>query len=254
MKSWIKFSLLTTLSYTLFGAQFASAAIAEQAPLAKEWIETLTDKDFAVLSAPRSVTVVESFGPGGSANGIPKFKVIEHSKCNEISFFRCTSGQDSNFSASINSSASVKGVDGAANLTGVDLVVYPGQEGTMIAEPQKKWTSRLLFDKQIFATFDIGEFIEQVFESLGYDGVVLAKRGDFLLIATTEKRLQKENLQGLLISGSSQRRTLDKSRRKGAGLLSLLNTWHGYGVFQEVAVSTQTSKSEIGSKILLESK
>ena len=95
-------------------------------------------------------------------------------------------------------------------------------------------------------------FAEWFFASLGWDGVVLDQKGPYLLVGSTSTILAMPQLQALAVKGSERKFSLKQGERKGSGLLSLGDTWQGFGVFEVVFLDQGVAALPIGSKLLIE--
>lgn len=87
-------------------------------------------------------------------------------------------------------------------------------------------------------------------KTLGYDAVVLAKEGPFILAGLTSEAKNKR-LQGLLLK-NTQRKFYVRGK-EGAALLQLLKTYKGYGMFEVVIEKDDLSKIKY-SKVLFNAK
>ena len=230
------------------------AAVAEEIPEAKTWYDSLTPAQLGEIKAARVITVVESFANQDQVNGAPKFKTMNFGVCNKVSYLECISPMNANFSVSLNGPEKVKGVSGAFALTGADsLVVLSGEKPTLVGEGGKSTLSIKLKTKDP-SKFDVKSLAELILSTVGYDGVILASAGDYVLVGSTERRLKRVNLQGLAIADSQDKWALSASQRKGKSLLSLVNRNGSYGVFQLVMGGDNVAALEPGTKVLLESK
>ena len=87
-------------------------------------------------------------------------------------------------------------------------------------------------------------------KKLGYDGIVLARQGNFIL-AGLMSRAKNKNIQALLLKNSKGK--LYIRGKKGAALLQLVNTIDGYGLF-EVVINSDDVKDFDYSKVLFNTK
>lgn len=85
----------------------------------------------------------------------------------------------------------------------------------------------------------------------GWDGVVLASSGSRFIVGAPARLLRDPDIQALAISGSKDTEILEENDRAGAGLLSLVKKFNGFGVFESVFVDEKVA-IEVGTKLLIE--
>jgi hypothetical protein len=95
--------------------------------------------------------------------------------------------------------------------------------------------------------------LEDIFDKLGYDGVVLGLKGDFVLIGSSTKRLGKSSSQALALADTEKDLILSSARRnQGAVLLVPISQKGPFAIFQSVLKSKNLKSIPIGSKVIIE--
>jgi hypothetical protein len=247
-----KFHLYSILVLFLNFSNLATAEIAKKAPGAQEWAKEVISDKAKMKLLYRKLAVVDSFLNDDKVSGKPNFRKIFSKDCTNKSIFICASWEDSQFAVSINPEKMVSGVAGVARISGADFVVYPEKSKIFVSTSDLKWSSELKIKFEDYAKTSLTKIMALSLESFGYDGVVLDERDGFVLVGSVDEKLSKEGLQGLIIGDSESQVRIDKFNRSGASLMSLVNSWQGYAVFQEIVMDDKVKNSKIGSKVILE--
>ncbi len=231
------------------------AEVASRAPDAREWVASINQKELAYLVAPTSIVLVDGFSEGGVKSGQPLFKKFNHKICRNISFFACSSPRDAAYTALLNKGNIAGGIpaifqitdaNGAVVLNGEKLALYGKQGGPGIG---------LAMNKAEYAKLDVRVLADTLLTALGYDAVVIGAKDDYVLVGSTEARLKRPSIQGLIVAGSSDKWTIAGKATKGAGLLSLVSRSGGFGVFQLVLQGDSVGSGiPLGTKVIIESK
>lgn len=231
------------------------AEVASRAPDAREWVDSLPQSDLANLIAPTSIVLVDGFTEGGLKSGHPSFKKFNHQICRNVSFFICTPPRDATFTALLNKGNMTGGIasvfqvsqaNGAVVLSGEKVYLY-GKQGGPGAE--------LEMTKANFTKLDVRIMTDKILSALGYDAIVIGAKDDYVLVGSTEARLKRSSIQGLIVAGSSDKWSIAGKVTKGAGLLSLVSRSGGFGVFQLVLQGDSVGSGiPLGTKVIIESK
>lgn len=234
-------------------AGVALSEIASRAPDAREWIDSLKQEDFEVLIAPTSLILIDSFGEGGAKSGTPVFKKYNHKLCRQVSYFDCAAARDAAFSALLNAKSAGAGVAGAFALSPANTVIAASGDKVLMYGRHSTSPVDLGMSKADFSKLNIKVLTDKILTALQYDAVVLAAKDDYLLVGSTESRLKRSNIQGLVVGSSSDKWSLAGVDSKGAGLLSMVSRYGGFGVFQVVLQGDSVGSTvPLGTKVLIE--
>ena len=98
------------------------------------------------------------------------------------------------------------------------------------------------------------DLIAWLYNSLGWDGIVLDQKGDQVLIGSTIKSLAIPQVQALAVNESAAKVNLKPNERVGAGLLSLREGRGAFGVFDIVFLGQGVTTIQPGTKLVIEKK
>lgn len=232
----------------------ALAEIASRAPDAREWVDSLKQTDIDSIIAPTSLTLVDSLGDGGSKAGATVFKKFNHKTCRQISYFSCTSQRDASYSMLLNGKNLGGGIAAVFAVTPANAAVVASGDKVLLYAKQSTTPLDLGIKKADFTKLNIRTVTDKIMTALGYDAVVLAAKDDYLLVGSTEARLKRPSIQGLIVGSSSDKWSLVDVDSKGAGLLSLVSRFGGFGVFQLVLQGDSVGSTvPLGTKVIIES-
>jgi hypothetical protein len=244
--------LLSMFAVCLF-SQKVLAEIATRAPDARQWVESLNQSDIDALVAPTSLVLLESLGDAGSKTSSPTFKKFNHKLCKQLSFFLCTSSRDAAFSALLNCKGMTSGISSVFAISPANAAVVASGEKIMLYGKPLSAPIEVEMEKADFSKLNLRVLTDKILTSVAYDAVVLAAKDDYLLVGSTELRLKRPNIQGLIVASSSDKWTLSGVNSKGAGLLSLVSRSGGFGVFQLVLQGDSVGSTvPLGTKVLIE--
>jgi hypothetical protein len=228
---------------------------AEAAPNAKAWKDSISQDRLTAIKGPTMLTFVKEFSEGDKAKGRPVFLDFDIKTCGTDGFISCASKQNAEFSLQINNPAVGLGLTGAAAVTGANGVVYVADKKVFLSDAQGKHSTPLKIKIADFEKGVLSQISNQVFAALRYHGVVIDKKGPFILVGSTSKTLSKPSLQALTLASSEDLWVLDESsKRDGASLYVLDNHSDGFGVFQEVVSGKNDTPVVPGTKIIIETK
>ncbi len=86
-------------------------------------------------------------------------------------------------------------------------------------------------------------------QSLGYNGVIVAIRDGYYLVASYQDILQKKP-QGLVLENSMDSFFMNEKNKKGEALIQALSVEGSVGVFQSV-IQAQGASFQVGDKVIL---
>lgn len=94
--------------------------------------------------------------------------------------------------------------------------------------------------------------LQWTFQSLGYDGVILAVKDIYALVAGSAQVMQGEKIQALAIRSSEKSIALLTKKRSGSGLLQLEKSKGGFAIFRILAKAKDTSELVQGTKLTIQ--
>lgn len=235
----------------LFSSQL-SAEVAPTAPSLSTWRTEFSKVDVKTIVAPSRVVIVKNFSENNEASGFPVFLEYDHNECAKSSFWTCASFKEARLAAQINQRASSLGVSGAAKMSRSDAVVFALGNKVFFSNSDSTVKQQLKINVKDLAKIDL--LNESIIDALGYDGVVLDIKEGYFLVGSVKSKLEKEDAQGLLLASSSKAWSMKGAKRKGNGLVHLVEKSEGFAVFQEIIGNKAMEPISIGSKLILESK
>ncbi len=222
----------------------------QKAPDAKNWSETFDRSDLDRRTVPIRVLVLESLkrSSSGALKTVPL--AFNSDMCGQVSFISCVNGADFSYGLKINKvPQTIKDAE-LAKVSGADALIYSDGESVVFANAYGKDLITIKDAPKLNKKLDARRLFDRLLASLGYDGIVLDIKGDYLLVGTFDARLKKRDLQGLLIKHSADSFFIhSKKSKEGAALLSLVGYYGGYAVFKSI-IGGDTVK--LGQKVLIE--
>ncbi len=89
-------------------------------------------------------------------------------------------------------------------------------------------------------------------KAFGYDGVILDKQGDYLLVGSATLFFKKKSIQALAFKGSHNKFSLRPSEREGMGLLTLVKRSGAYAIFKVLFLGKDAGEIPLNTKVLIE--
>jgi len=128
------------------------------------------------------------------------------------------------------------------------------------SDQSKEWiTFRIVNNaKEILAkeksptSFNTESLYRWLAKSFGYDGVVLAKKGEYLLVGSSTVFFKKKNIQAMAFRDSEKKFSLRPSEREGMGLLTLVKKSGSYGIFKVLFLGRGFTDVPLNTKVLIE--
>ena len=246
----IKLKILVLL---FLAVDVAHANTLKKAPSAKTWLDSLNLKTEESKKFPSKLLILNSF-----AKGVPIPLVYNHSQCEDVSFISCVEGQNFAYALKINKMPSELKLGDLMKFSGANLILV--NEGKGINLYLAGETEKMEFSKsgKLNEKLNPRKILNRLMAVLGYDGVVLAVDGPFLLVGGSEAAAKDNSKQGILIDKSADRWSLDSesqssdsAKSKAYALLTFENSYEGYAVFR--AFFTDSSgEAKIGQKVIIE--
>jgi len=210
-----------------------------------------------VKDAPTSYPHVMAFVTDLPAKGMPKFLDIDHAAFNALGYFQVPDQVSVAWDMKLNHDAISKlnPFQVVLRLTQADTVVLAPPKGDwQFLRPGKHGERQVIAKVKPPQSTKPEDVVAWLSTTLGWDGVVLAQKGDFLLVGSTTQILSTAQVQALAVSNSSTKFLLKQDERKGAGLLSLSETKGGIGIFDIVFLGAGIKALPVGTKLIIEKK
>ena len=230
------------------------AAVQEDVPDAKTWSDSLDIEKLGAVKAPISILLLDKFLAGEDVAPVIQPLRFDQTLCHKFSFISCADPTNFSYALQINKLGKMPTIDDLVKLSGTDAIIYgDGAEISFKGKGESqplKLSSIKKFDK----SFSLRKVLDNVLVVLGYDGVVLDERGDFILVGSLDSRLKGKDLQGVLIENSDDAFAIAPEKAKGASaLISLVGKSGGYAVFKTV-INASEANVKIGQKVIIESR
>ena len=222
------------------------------APVAlAQWIGEATEKSG---SFPRTLVFVSSLPRKGK--GTPEFLDVDRTGISEISYFKVADPSNAKWDLKLNRQKYAKSDSAklAIELTGADTIVVASEKGKWRLVRFKANKRETIITPTKPASLKPDEIVSWLFLSLNWDGVVLDRRSDVILVGSSAAFASIPETQALAVDRSAKKWRLKARDRKGAGLLSLSESKGGYSIFDIVFLGRGVSNLDVGTKIIIERK
>jgi hypothetical protein len=247
---WLMVTTLLMLGWLLAqggNAPAPAASSSSPAPSLSSWRDEVKNPGGAF---PRLLTFVTAL----PEDGPPKFLQFDTDEFNKLGFFQAASAATAAWDIKLNKGAFAgqNSLQVAQELTHADTVVLAPEKGDWKILRVKDGKRVQLASAKPAKSAKPADLMDWLPEALGWDGVVLAQSGDFLLVGSTKSLLAQPEIQALAVSSSEKKLILNPGEREGAGLLSLRETTAGLAVFDIVFLGQGVSSLPPGTKLIIE--
>jgi len=233
-----------------FALLLPGVAAAQDAPPLAAWMKEI--KTPAHAPFPYKIVAVKKIPKKGDE---PDFAGFDIEDVEKLTYLRVADPQSVAWNYKLNEETYAEKEPLAA------LLLASGADTVLVAPEKGKWELVQLKDgkPEVLVTApapkgsrasDLAKWLPG---ALGWDGVVLAEKGEFLLVGSTSQILVTPEIQALAVSGSAGNFAL-AADRQGAGLLSLSEKEGGYGVFDVVFLAQDLKTLPVGTKLIIERK
>lgn len=238
-------SILVSLSLLLSGV-----AAAQDAPPLAAWMKEL--KASASPAFPYKIVAVKKIPKKGDE---PDFAGFDREDVEKLTYLRVADPQSVAWNYKLNEEIYAEKEPIAALLlaSGADTVLVASEKGKWEFVRLKDGKPEVLVSAPAPKGSKASDLAKWLPGALGWDGVVLAEKGEFLLVGSTSQILVTPEIQALGVSASEGSFAL-ASDRQGAGLLSLSEKDGGYGVFDVVFLAQELKTLPVGTKLIIERK
>lgn len=224
----------------------------EAAPPLDKWMQEALGKTGAF---PHVIAFVSKLPEKGK--GLPEFLKLDDAAFNKLTYFQSINVLNAEWDVKLNAD-SFGDKDAMAvvlDVTKADTVVLAPEKGDWkimrSGAGGKRQTLATAKKPKSTAPADVAAWLPT---ALGWDGVVIDQKGDFLLVGSTAAILATPQIQALAVSNSTDKFSLKANERGGAGLLSLSENKDGVGVFDIVFLGQGVTALPTGTKLIIEKK
>lgn len=188
--------------------------------------------------------------------GKVQFMNINAEEFNKLGYFKLADQASAAWDIKINGAASSKGdaLVALQKTTNADTVILAPANGDWKFLRAVGGKRETLYSAKPPKSTEPPDIAAWILSTLGWDGVVLAQQGEFLLVGSSAKILSQPQIQALAVTDSLDKFALKKDQRKGAGLLSLSENKDGTGVFDVVFLGQGIKEIPAGTKLIIEKK
>lgn len=232
------------------GTAFAQKKGEAAPPLAK-WAEEAKGKTGAF---PHVVAIVTALPEKGK--GEPKFLNLDAAAFNKLSYFQLPNQASAAWDMKLNAAkfAELDSIDVVLQTTRADTVLLASDKGDWTFFRSDKGKRVALHKAKGPGSTKPEAIAAWIPTALGWDGVVIDQKGDFLLVGSTAAILGAGQIQALAVGDSINKFSLKADERKGAGLLSLSENKDGVAVFDIVFLGQGVKDLPTGTKLIIEKK
>ena len=251
MSAFSKINLVITIGLIL--TPRLVVAEVKSSPDLSSWISAWK-KSPANPDVPKTLALIDRWQNQGTDKASPHFGGLEPKACETWTYLQCEGHGSLNFAVSINTATpgTFKDVKALRRLIQPDIFVLPADNAWQLQLRGKQEIVQLKWTPDSEETFVKG-LTESITKTLGYDGIVLAQKDNFLLVGSTTGMLEKDDLQGLVLGGSEKSAAITDNSFTGSALISKISQQYGFGLFSLLAASSAQNIAP-GTKIILERK
>ena len=230
----------------------AAAAADRSTPALAPWVKEVADREVGV---PRRLVFLRGL-PAEDGDDLTFLPVVD-ADFNRAGFFQTVSTAHAAWDFKLNRQVL------AAQEVGPMLRTLTAAEILVMTPPSEPWSVTVLrgggrSDKALTARPPKSQapaaLVAWVHDLLGWDGIVLDQKGDYLLVAAPAALLQESGLQALAVRDSHRRFGLSPAERRGAGLLSMVEAKGAMAIFEIVFLGQGTKALPAGTKLLIQKK
>ena len=205
-------------------------------------------------NVPKTLAIIDRWQSAGTDKASPHFGALEPKDCEAWTYLQCEGHGSLNFTVAINTAASgtFKDINAIRKLIQPDIFVLPADKGWQLQLRGNKENTPFKWMPNSGDSY-ARELTDTITKALRYDGIVLAQKDNFLLIGSTTEMLEKNDMQGLVLSYSEKSPTISDNSFTGSALISKISNQHGFGLFSLVA-SLPALEILPGTKVILEKK
>lgn len=200
---------------------------------------------------PFSIIVLES---DYADKGSPVFANVSNEELEQISYFKPVDTSSLAWDLKINfkKSEGLSGREVLESLTSASYYLFVPKVGNVVfARRTANGKIEEMFSAKAKSESNWGAIFSWIQKRFGWDGIILASSKNKFIVGAPARLLKEPDIQALAISGSKETEILEKGDRTGAGLLSLVKKYNGFGLFEAIFVDEKVG-IEVGTKLIIE--
>jgi hypothetical protein len=172
----------------------------------------------------------------------------------DTSYFQLANSASLTWDLNINSQkvANLNSREVLEKLTEARFYLFAPLSGAAIfAKRDSQGKIKKMFSLKISTPLKWDKILIQVQKKLGWDGIILEVSGNKFIVGAPTELLDEPDIQALAIAGSKDADIVAKEDRTGLGLLALVKSYKGFGVFESILVD-DSKKISVGTKLIIE--
>lgn len=241
----------------------ASTEVTPEALTAKSWVKRLREENKLKAAATGLFPVRILFVEDLPAKGNPVFADFDVKAFDQIGFLKAASKKDLDYFFALNkktTNTQEKEAPAARTAESWLSILLDASEADSVLWMHKKGDWQLYHQirdgkPQVLitrpGTEDSAEGVHKwLLNALGYEGVIIDKQNNFLLIGNLAN-ITKKDTQALLLKNSADKFSMATAKKEGSGLLQLANHFEGFAMF-ELLLGDQPESIPVGTKIAIE--
>lgn len=231
----------------------ALARTVEAAPDLDAWIEEVRKSDLPLQSIPQRILLLDSRIDDPSQKNF----LAEATIMDKLSPFVFIDGASSALTAKLNRDPSAGAGKGRrvnlAEATSANVVIAEMSGKAPVLYVNNGKTLRKLGNlKPYNGDKSPNLILSWLFQNLGYDGILLARKGSYVLVTGSAQVLGREKIQALAIRGSDSQLALLDKKRSGSSLLEIESSKGPYALFRILALAKDSGELPTGIKLTIQ--
>jgi hypothetical protein len=224
-----------------------SSAFSQDDP--DKWFKSLKKSSFTKSVFPMGVVFVKSLPKKGEVEYEPNIDVAGF---NKLGFIQFSNWLNADWNYKLNKKKFAR--------RPASKLIYKFSKANTIIETDEGWRINHISNRKPLAKMSKPDDMspktlsDWFVKGMGWDGVVLAQRGETVLVGSTKSILSQPEIQALAIDESASKFIVPQKERKGSGLLSLQKISGGLGIFDIVFLGKGKKNIPIGTKLIIERK
>ena len=246
------FGLCVSLTSGLYSRSLHARTL-EPAPDLESWISEVKNASFPPLSVPRRLLLLESeVSDKSEVNFIVDGRAIE-----KISPFLVVDGPSADLSLRLNQESG-----GLTKKTKKLPLALRSSANVIIAGIRGKEPSIYTNDGQQLHKIGAGKpyhgdkspesTLAWIYQCLGYDGIILGRKGAYVIVGGPASIFSREKIQALAIRGSDSQLALLDKKRSGVSLLELEASKGAYAIFRILALAKDSTTLPTATKLTIQ--
>ncbi len=244
---------LCGLLISIFSSSSLNARTLEPAPDLDSWIDEIRSASFPLQTVPQRLLLLESAVEDKSeVNFIPDGRAID-----KISPFFIVDGPSADLSFKLNRES-----NGADTKSKKLPLALKSNANVVIAGIRDQAPSIYINDGQKLQKIgtikpysgdkSAESILTWIYQSFGYDGVILGRKGSYVIVGGPSFIFGKEKIQALAIRGSDSQLALLDKKRSGVSLLEFESSKGPYAIFRILALAKDSTTLPPATKLTIQ--